>query len=97
MEDETHSVTSKETSKAKQGKTDYQFDDLLRMTGGFGRYQAWWPFPLALSFKFQFSMLSLLHLPVCLCPVIQAALWGNAAQVALNMNLKEPLLALCPR
>lgn len=40
MEDETtRPLTSKETSKAKQGKTDYQFDDLLRMTGGFGRYQ----------------------------------------------------------
>lgn len=34
MESEKHSTNCKE-----RRKTDYQFDDLLIMTGGFGRYQ----------------------------------------------------------
>lgn len=46
----------------------YHVDDLLRMTGGFGRYQLtlfafiWFNFPPALSFPSQYSMQSRLLL-----------------------------------
>lgn len=40
MDSEKRPTQSKEAEKlGKQGKTNYQFDDLLIMTGGFGRYQ----------------------------------------------------------
>lgn len=41
MDSEKRPANSKEAEKllVKHGKADYQFDDLLGMTGGFGRYQ----------------------------------------------------------
>ncbi|XP_078362537.1 organic cation transporter protein-like [Oculina patagonica] len=41
MDSEKRPANSKEAEKllVKHGKADYQFDDLLVMTGGFGRYQ----------------------------------------------------------
>lgn len=39
MDSEKHPKNSKQAEKLLVKQTDYQFDDLLMMTGGFGRYQ----------------------------------------------------------